>query len=61
MNEGDAEQRTVFARSAPRVRLPRLQKRHFICDGDHGVQGGVQALDPGQKKLSQFNARNFLV
>jgi hypothetical protein len=61
MNERDAEQRPVLARGAPSIRALRLRKRRLRCDGDHSVQGRVQALDPGQKMLRQFNARNLLV
>ncbi len=59
MNEGDAEQGTLFARGAAAIGRSGGLQRVLGREGDQRIQGGIQALDPGQKQARELNARNL--
>ena len=59
MNEGDAEQWPPLAGGSPAIGRRRLAERLLGGQGDQGVQGRVQALDPAEEMPREFNARNL--
>ena len=59
MNEGDAEQGTPLPRSKAGIGGGRIGQRLFGRQGDHGVERGIQALDPAEEVPGEFHARNL--
>jgi hypothetical protein len=59
MNEGDAEQWSPIAGGPPAIGCRRFRERVLGGEGDHGVESGVQPLDPAEEMPRKLDTRNF--